>query len=112
MWHIDGHHKLIRWRFVTHGRIDGFYRTIVYLRCTGNNRAVTVMHAFMNGVTSYGVPETVRSDLGGENVEVWRYMIDYHQSVKAIFWVPHTTKESSVFGGIYFGVSAQFFGYV
>lgn len=33
--HIDGHHKLIRWRFVTHGGIDGFSRTIVYLRCSG-----------------------------------------------------------------------------
>jgi len=37
MWHIDGHHKLIRWRFVIHGAIDGFSRTIVYLRCTDNN---------------------------------------------------------------------------
>ena len=42
----------------------------MYFRCSGNNRAVTVMHAFMNAVTSYGVPEKVRSDLGGENVEV------------------------------------------
>ena len=30
LWHIDGHHKLIRWRFVVHGGIDGFSRTIVY----------------------------------------------------------------------------------
>ena len=29
VWHIDGHHKLIRWRFVTHGGIDGYSRTIV-----------------------------------------------------------------------------------
>ena len=26
LWHIDGHHKLIRWRIVTHGCIDGFSR--------------------------------------------------------------------------------------
>ena len=32
LWHIDGHHKLIRWRSITHGGIDGFSRTIVYLR--------------------------------------------------------------------------------
>lgn len=50
VWHIDGHHKLIRWRFVTHGGIDGYSRTIVYLRCSGNNRADTVLHSFMDAV--------------------------------------------------------------
>ena len=24
VWHIDGHHKLIRWGIVIHGMIDGF----------------------------------------------------------------------------------------
>ena len=24
LWHIDGNHKLVRWRFVIHGCIDGF----------------------------------------------------------------------------------------
>jgi hypothetical protein len=28
MWHIDGHHKLIRWGIVIHGIIDGFCRTV------------------------------------------------------------------------------------
>ena len=28
VWHIDGHHKMIRWRFVIHESIDGFSRTI------------------------------------------------------------------------------------
>ena len=28
---VDGHHKLIRWRFITHGGIDGFSRLVVYL---------------------------------------------------------------------------------
>lgn len=27
--HIDGHHKLITWKMVTHGGIDGFSRLIV-----------------------------------------------------------------------------------
>lgn len=31
LWHIDSHHKLIRWRFVIHGAIDGFSRAITYL---------------------------------------------------------------------------------
>jgi hypothetical protein len=32
IWHVDGHHKLIRWGIVIHGFIDGFCRT-VSLRC-------------------------------------------------------------------------------
>ena len=36
---IDGNHKLIRWKMVIHGGIDGYSRLIVYLRCNNNNRA-------------------------------------------------------------------------
>lgn len=71
MWHIDGHHKLIRWRLVTHGGIDGYSRTIVYLKCSDNNRALTVLSAFNEAVEDHGLPCKVRSDLGGENVSVW-----------------------------------------
>lgn len=28
LWHIDGHHKLIRWGIVIHGAVDGFCRTV------------------------------------------------------------------------------------
>ena len=28
IWHIDGNHKLIRWRFVVHRGIDGYSRMI------------------------------------------------------------------------------------
>ncbi|KAN0086288.1 hypothetical protein V8E55_007425 [Tylopilus felleus] len=28
LWHIDGHHKLIRWGIVIHGMIDGFCRMV------------------------------------------------------------------------------------
>ena len=46
LWHLDGHHKLIRWKFVTHGAIDGYSRTVIYLKCADNNRAGTVLSAF------------------------------------------------------------------
>ena len=42
LWHVDGNHKLIRWKFVVHGGIDGFSRLYVYLGCATNNRAATV----------------------------------------------------------------------
>ena len=37
----DSHHKLIRWRIVTHDAIDGYSRLIVYLHAS-TNRARTV----------------------------------------------------------------------
>ena len=26
LWHIDGNHSLVRWRFVIHGSVDGYSR--------------------------------------------------------------------------------------
>ena len=75
---MDGHHKLIRWRFVTHAAVDGFSRTIVYIQCTGNNKSDTVLQHFLAGVQRFGLPQRVRSDHGGENIQVWRYMISSH----------------------------------
>ena len=31
LWHIDGHHSLIRWSFVLHEVIDGYSRLITFL---------------------------------------------------------------------------------
>ena len=39
VWHVDGNHKLIRWRFVVHGGIDGYSRTVTFLKCSTNNLA-------------------------------------------------------------------------
>ncbi len=84
VWHMDGHHKLIRWRFVTHGGIDGYSRTVVFLRCSTNNEATTVFSVFTNAVQVHGLPNRVRTDLGGENADVWRYMIEQHASSLAV----------------------------
>ena len=55
LWHIDGHHKLINWHFVIHGAIDGFSRTVLYLHCSTNNLASTVMNSFYKAVSDYGL---------------------------------------------------------
>ena len=42
LWHIDGHHSLIGWRFVIHGGgVDGYSGMIVYLQCSTNNKSLT-----------------------------------------------------------------------
>ena len=93
VWHVDGHHKLIHWRLVTHGGIDGFSRTIVYLKCSNNNRALTVLSAFTEAVRNHGLPCKVRSDLGGENVAVWQYMVEQHESESAVITGSSTRNE-------------------
>ena len=75
LWHIDGLHCLIRWRFVIHGGIDGFSRRIVYLKASTNNRSETVLQFFMKAVNENGWPSQVRSDRGGENVAVATAMV-------------------------------------
>ena len=70
LWHIDGNHKLIRWGFVVHGGIDGYSRKIMFLECSTNNRAATVLSLFQRAVLLFGLPSRVRADQGGENVDV------------------------------------------
>ena len=73
----DGHHKLVRWRFITHGGIDGYSRLIVYLRCATNNRAATVYGEFMTAVRRFGLPSRIRTDHGTENLRVTQHMLRY-----------------------------------
>ena len=77
LWHIDGNHKLIRWGFVVHGGIDGYSRRIVYLKCSCNNRAETVVNLFVNAIDTFGLPSRVRADQGVENVDVCRFMLNH-----------------------------------
>ena len=66
---------MIRWRFVIHGGMDGFSRYIVFLHCSTNNRASTVLDLFTMATYECGIPSRVRSDRGGENVLVCAYMV-------------------------------------
>ncbi|XP_062420513.1 uncharacterized protein LOC134132730 [Pungitius pungitius] len=75
LWHIDGNHKLVRWRMVFHGCVDGFSRAIIYLACLDNNRASSVLSLFITGVQNFGLPSRVRCDHGMENTAVARFML-------------------------------------
>src|SRR5205814_1252643 len=74
LWHIDGHHKLIRWKFIIHAGIDGFSRMITFIHCSGNNKSQTVLKYFLEGTNEFGLPSRVRADHGGENVLVKKYI--------------------------------------
>ena len=77
LWHIDGNHKMIRWRFVIHHGIDGFSRLVTFCQCSGNNKATTVYPLFQDAVAKYGKPIHVRTDYSGENVLIWRNMTEF-----------------------------------
>ncbi len=70
LWHIDSSHKMISWRVLIHGCIDGFSRAIIYLECTTKNGIL-----FKSGIEEFGLPSRVRGDHGVDNVDVARFMI-------------------------------------
>jgi hypothetical protein len=70
LWHIDGNHKLIRYRIVIHGGIDGCTRLLVFLTASDNNRKETVLRSFLAASAMYGLPSRIRVDKGGENNDV------------------------------------------
>ena len=74
---VDGHHKLVRWGFVTHGCIDGYSRMITYLKCSTDNKASTVYKSFLEAVHKNGLPSRMRSDHGGENILVAQHMLEH-----------------------------------
>ena len=45
-----------------HGCTDSFSRTVIYLECTNNNKAATVLDLFKSGVEEFGLPSRVRRD--------------------------------------------------
>ena len=73
--HTDSHHKLIRWRLVIHGCIDGYSRVIIYLHCCNNNKAETVKAQFLRSVSTFFWAGRVRSVHGMENIAVAREML-------------------------------------
>ena len=78
MWHIDGNHKLIRYKLVIHCAIDGYSRLITFLHCSDNNRANTVEQLFNEVTIEFGMPKHVQTDHGGENIGIWMTMYNAH----------------------------------
>ena len=47
-----------------------FFHSVVYIKCSTNNCATTVVSAFLEGVSEFSVLACIRSDRGGENLEI------------------------------------------
>ena len=66
---------------VVHGAVDGYSRLPVYLSCSDNNRAATVLELFKKAVYEfgYGLPARIRCDKGIENYDVAMFMLTHPQ---------------------------------
>ncbi len=68
--------KIHRWGFVIRSGIDGKSRTATYIKATCDNQSDTHLDAFLGAIQEYGIPLRTRSDKGGENILIARFMID------------------------------------
>ena len=54
--------QFFMWGFVTHAAIEGYSRKIMYLQSSTNNKACTVLGAFLEPVENFGLPSCIRAD--------------------------------------------------
>ena len=110
LWHIDSNHKLVRWRFIILGGVDGFSRLIMFLQCRDNNTSATVLNSFLSGVANFGIPLRVRSDKGLENVSVADFMLTKHGDGSMITGPStHNQRIERLWRDVYEGVLSYFY---
>ena len=98
LWHLDGHHSLIRWKLVVHGCIDGFSRRIMYLSCSSINLAETVLELFVDAILKDGErwPSRIRVDRRVENVLVCDAMVQARGEGKGSFIAGSSTHNQRI----------------
>ncbi|KAI8491133.1 DNA replication licensing factor, mcm4 component [Branchiostoma belcheri] len=64
------------WGITIQGGVDGYSKTCTFLSATGSNTAAFMMRAFLRGCREYGIPSRIRTDDGGENSEIGRFMVE------------------------------------
>ena len=97
LWHLDGHHSLIRWGLVIHGCIDGFSRRIMFLRCSNNNLSQTVLELFLRAIENDALwPSRIRVDYGVENVQVCDAMVEVRGEGRGSFIAGPSTRNQRI----------------
>ncbi|CAH3187569.1 unnamed protein product, partial [Porites lobata] len=98
LWHLDGHHSLIRWGFIIHGCIDGYSRIIIFLHCSTNNLASTVLGLFESAVERDGGlwPSRIRVDYGVENTAVCDAMVAVRGEGRGSFIAGSSTRNQRI----------------
>ena len=97
LWHLDGHHSLIRWGLVIHGCIDGFSRGILFLKCSNNNLSQTVLELFLKANEKDGFwPSRIRVDYGVENVLVCDAMVEARGEGRGNFIAGPSTRNQRI----------------
>ncbi|KAJ3568669.1 hypothetical protein NP233_g5559 [Leucocoprinus birnbaumii] len=69
LWHLDGHHKLIKWGIVIHGVTDGYSQVVTGIKASTDNTSNTVLRMFIKATRNYGTPSRVRGE--GRASFVW-----------------------------------------
>jgi len=59
---------------VVHAFVDGHSHMITAMHASNNNRTITVLDLFLDGVCLYGLPSRVQGDHGVENIQVAAFM--------------------------------------
>ena len=98
LWNIDGHHSLIRCKFVVHGCIDGKSRKIMFLCCNLNNLAETVWTFFLDSIIENGGhwPFRIRVDYGVENVLICEEMVNKRGLYSSSFIAGPSTRNQRI----------------
>ena len=109
LWHIYGNHKLTRWGFIIHGGIDGYSRRIMYLHCSLNNRASTVLALYMEAVQNYGLPSKVRADHGSKNNFVAAFMKSCDSGSFIAGESCHNQRIDRLWRGLFVGCNSVFY---